>query len=750
MDNVFLNARWISDDKTSPGKPIGTDMPSLRARRVFKLDKSPKEAVVSISGLGAFVLYLNGERVGDEYLSPAFTNYCEKVLYCQYDVTDKLKPGENVIAVEVGAGYYNQATYDGWSFAHSPWRDYEKLILALIADGEELLLSDGSFRVTRSGPRTNTQIRQGESFDARLSDGWLSPDFDDSAWKWASLTRIPGGDLVKQTLPPIRICEKIAPLSTIVCKNGIIYDFGRNISGVVSVKAKGKSGDLLSIKYGERIIDGELDDSICTKGVKNKELSSLEFGDRYVFSGDGVEKWQAEFVYYGFRYALVSTNAEIEEIEALFIHTDFTEKGGFCSSDETFNWLVSAGNTAFLSNFHGFSEDCPHREKNGWTGDAAISVDHAVYRYDMIESYRKWLGDITDCQLRSGQLPAIAPTGIYGYTWGPGPAWDHTLFYIPETVYRETGDDSLFDGVIEAGVKYFKYAEKYEDENGLVKFGLGDWCAPLDVSEEAAIRLMSEFSTAGIKKKTVATNKFSDSCYHYMNLLLFSKGLKRRGDKRAEEYLAHANRVLLGIRRSYLHDGTVDNDSVSALALALYFGIPEGEYATELVKRLCEKVEAGGYKMQCGILGTKALFHVLDDYGYTDVCHKMLRVSEYPSYGFWRRMGLMTFPELWEIAHESRNHHMYSDVVHWVYRNIGGIKNLGVAYDRCLIQPYLFSEECSAASYTETKRGKISVDWSYGKGEFNAEILIPEGTEATLSVKDKIIALKTGVNKITL
>ena len=747
---IFKNARWISNKEARPGKPVGIDTPTLRARKVFTLDKMPSEAQAYICGLGAFVLYVNGKRVSDEYLSPAFTNYRETVLYCEYDVTSLLTEGKNLISVEVGSGFYNQATFDRWAFSQSPWRDHEKLLFALYVDGKEAVVSDTSFRVTRKGPRTNTQIRQGETYDARLSDGWLSADFDDSGWEGAYLTRIPAGELKKQVMPPIRICEKIAPVSTKVCKNGIIYDFGRNISGILSVKANGKPGDVLSVIYGERLIDGELDNLMYTWGVENAEYHSLEFGDRYIFCGEGSERWQAEFVYYGFRYALVSTDAEIEELEALFLHTDFTEKGGFSSSDEMFNWLVSAGNTAFLSNFHGFSEDCPHREKNGWTGDAAISVNHAVYRYDMTESYRKWLGDIMDAQLKNGQLPAVAPTAIYGYNWGSGPAWDHALFYIPEVNYLETGDDSIFTSIIDSGVKYFNYAENYEDENGLVCFGLSDWCAPLEITEAEMGDVLSGFDKGTRKRMNIATNRFSDSCYHYTNLLLFAKGLARRNDPRAEKYFSHAARILSGIRRVYMHDGTVDNDTQSALALALWFEIPEEGERAALAKRLSDKVIAGGYKMECGILGTKALFNVLSEYGYLDVCRKMLTIDDYPSYGFWRKLGLLTFPELWEIHDGSRNHHMYADIVHWVYRNIGGIKNLGVAYDRCLIAPYLFSDDCSAKSFTETKRGKISVDWSYSNGKFEAEIVIPEGTEATLCVKDKKIPLSVGKNNVTV
>ena len=748
---LFDRARWISNSDTSPGKPIAIDTPSLRARRCFTLESLPECAVASVSGLGAFVMYVNGERVGNDFLSPAFTNCNETVLYCEYDITSLLRVGKNTLCIEVGAGYFNQATYDRWSFAHSPWRDFEKLLFVLRADGEEILVSDKSWRVTKKGPRTHTQIRQGEFYDARLEDGWLLGDFDDSSWDKASLTRIPGGELKKMILPPIRVCKRLAPIASFACPGGVIYDFGDNISGRVRAVVSGERGQVLTVKYGERIIDGELDEYMNRWGVKNEAYHSLEFGDRYTLRGDGSEVWSPEFVYYGFRYIFLSDNCQVESVEAEFLRTDFAERGGFSSSSDRYSWLVSAGLNGFLSNFHGFSEDCPHREKNGWTGDASISVDHAVYRYDMIESYRKWLGDITDAQLKSGQLPAIAPTGIYGYTWGSGPAWDHTLFYIPWVVYRDTGDDSLFDGVIDAGVKYFKYAKKYEDEDGIVKFGLSDWCAPLPVAAEEVDELCTgRFDPTGRKRMTVATNHFSDSCYHYKNLSMFADALKRRGDSRAEEYRLHAEKVLSGIRRRYLKDGTVDNDTQSALALALFFGIAEGEMGKALAARLADKVQAGNYKMECGILGTKALFNSLADYGYLDLCHKMLTIEDYPSYGFWHKNGLRTFPELWEVADGSRNHHMYSDIVSFVYKNIGGVQNKGIAYDVCRIAPYIFAEECSASTYTETPRGRIAVDWSYRDGRFNAEILIPSGTSACLEVMNKKIALTVGVNKITL
>lgn len=732
---IFARARWIGSATTYAGKRVDVESPSLRLRRKFSLNEAPRVANIYISGLGAFVLYINGKRVGDERLSPAFTNYTKTVLYCEYEVSEYLTKGENLIAVELGSGFYNQSAFDGWSFCFSPWRDEEKLLLSLVCDGVEVLFSDRDFRVSECGARTYTQIRIGERYDGRVGEGWREPSFDDSRWQRATLTRVPGGVLKKQTLPPIRVCERLSPIAVIEGDGCKIYDFGRNISGVSEISARGERGSLMRVRYGEKITDGRLAQDIVEYGIKNLDTSKVEFGDRYIFSGEGRETFAAEFVYYGFRYVEVS-GAIPESVTALFIHTDLKEKGGFFSSDETYNWLDSAANTAFLSNFHGFSEDCPHREKNGWTGDGAISSHHAVYRYDMIDSYRKWLSDVIDCQLLSGQYPAVAPTGIYGYTWGSGPAWDYLMFVVPDAVYRETGDSSLFDLTLEPNLKYLDYARLYENESGLVKFGLGDWCYPKKV-----------------EVPSVASNELSDSCFYYSALEITAGELSRRADPRAAEYERRRDHVRDGILKAYLKEDTVDNGSVSAMAILLDLVPLEDKRAEALAARLAERVAEEGYKISCGILGVKALFRVLSRYGYSAVCHELLHAKGYPSYTYFKDNGLLTLPECWEIDGDtpgcsSRNHHMYSSPLEWLYRYVGGIQNLGVAYDECKIAPFVFAEDASASAYTETPRGRISVSWRKSGDILEAEIEIPRNTSAYFEYKEEKIPLKEGMNSV--
>lgn len=77
-------------------------------------------------------------------------------------------------------------------------------------------------------------------------------------------------------------------------------------------------------------------------------------------------------------------------------HTDLERTGSFESSDSVLNQLQHNIIWSFLTNYHSYPEDCPHREKMGWTGDAQLVAEMALYNFDMKQSYLKWLDDFTD------------------------------------------------------------------------------------------------------------------------------------------------------------------------------------------------------------------------------------------------------------------------------------------------------------------------------------------------------------------
>ena len=737
MTSLFKNACFIGCDVRVVSRSVGTENPTLRLRRKFQIEDLPKKAIARISGLGCFALYINGQRVSDEVLAPAFTNYTKTILYCEYDVTKLLHTGENLVCVEIGSGFFNQSEEDTWSFYAAPWRDFQKLLFCLVCDGAITLVSDEQFRVNRMrdengrltfvGPCYYSVLRVGERYDARKEDGWLSSDFDDRTWRAASLVSHPGGKLKKQTLPPMRICERLKPVKTIKTKNGRIYDFGKNISGVCEISMKAERGTKLTIRYGEVLQNGKLDNSHISCYHKTDRFSE----DTYIFKGSEKERHHASFVYHGFQFVEVTgADPKDDEITALFIRTDLKDTDEFSTTDPHIDWFAKAAKTSFLANFHGFPEDCPHREKNGWTGDSALSAAHACLRFYMRSAYKKYLLDIIDTQRESGQISCVCPTAGWGYNKMAGPSWDSALFFIPEAIYKAYGDDSAYRLIRPYAKKYFAYIERYE-RDGLICLGLPDWKPP---------------RCEGI---TLATNTFSDSCFYMEMLRFFGLYLKRIGDKNANHYLQKAEICKKSIQDTYLCGDRADNDSIGSLAMALFFNVAEGEVASRMAERLAEKIRARNYTAGCGILGMKALFGSLAKFGHVDVLYRMLTTEEYPSFGYWKSLGATSLWEDFE-GKQSRLHHMYASPMDFILPYIGGIENVGIGFDHVRFAPYLYSEDCASQYAVKTKYGKISIDWEYRNGIFKAKIKKPLLVQATLSVLSEEREITEAITEIEI
>ena len=704
-------SKWIGLDDVL-ARPVRIQSPAMQLRRVFSYGGATKVECL-ICGLGVYVLYINGKRVSDDVLSPAFTAYDVRTLYVRYDVTDYLKKGENVIAVKLGDGFYNQTTEDTWNYYTAAWRNSPRLRLELFADGETVLASDLLWRATRKGATVHNAIREGEYYDARKEDGWTGLNYGETDWESVCLVRAPGGELVEQTMPPIRECETLKPVSVWKSKNGWTYDFGQNIAGYVGFSMRGKAGETVVFRYAEMLNGKEIDQSNLNLYIKTDHYQE----DRYTFKGGDVECWKPEFVYHGFQYVEVSgveTPPKKDELTAYFVHTDLKKKGSFDCSDELLRWIYRAGTYSFLGNYHGIPTDCPHREKNGWTGDAALSCGYATFFYDMKKSYEKYVLDVADSQRRNGQICSIAPTSGKEYNWGTGPAWDCALFVIPYTLYLETGDDTCMRLAYPYAKKYLEYAKNFEIDR-LVCYGLSDWCPPKCV-----------------EKTELMSNRFSDSCYYYALIAIGAKMAEVHGDcDLAKTYLDRANGVKKAIRASFIDGDSVDTNGQGSLATALYFRIVDGEQAKAVAAKLARVLRKDGYKFKVGILGIKSLLNALSEYGYTDDAYKAVARCDYPSYGYWKTLGMTTLGERWE-GDFSRNHHMYGDVLNWLARHIAGLQNAGTAYEKCILKPYFFAETCKASCDTETPQGKILFAWEKEKDAFWAKIEIPEGVSAQL------------------
>lgn len=199
----------------------------------------------------------------------------------------------------------------------------------------------------------------------------------------------------------------------------------------------------------------------------------------YICKGEGEETYTPSFTYHGFQYVLVTgitpEQATSDLLTYVVMNSDLKERGGFTCSDPTVNTLQELTRRSDLANFYYFPTDCPQREKNGWTADAALSSEHLLLNLSPETSYREWMRNICKAMDDRGALPGIVPTGGWGFHWGNGPAWDNVLLYLPYFVYLYRGDKTILEESAASILRYLHYLTTRVNEEGLIKIGLGDW-----------------------------------------------------------------------------------------------------------------------------------------------------------------------------------------------------------------------------------------------------------------------------------
>ena len=294
---VFERSRWIGTGETLKELTYSDKSPVLQLRNTFNIDKI-KNPVCRISGLGFYTLYINGLKVGNDVLSPAFTVYDKRVLYVEYNLSEYIKVGKNVVCVKLGNGFYNQSTHDEWGFYKATWRDNQKLLFEIIDNNNTVLVSDENWKYSLDGPTVYSAVRIGEYYDARKIDNWLDVGFNDDKWRNAKIVNMPDVIIEKTEMPLTKECESFYPVSIKSVKDCYLIDFGKNISGYIEFSLYGKRGNQLIIRYGEKLKDGMFTQKENACFVYDTEFFST---DKYIFGGKGKETWKPAFVYHGYK-----------------------------------------------------------------------------------------------------------------------------------------------------------------------------------------------------------------------------------------------------------------------------------------------------------------------------------------------------------------------------------------------------------------------------------------------------------------
>jgi alpha-L-rhamnosidase len=723
-------ARWemgLLSPRDWPGQWISltadtNSAPAPLLRRTFKLGKNIKQARVYICGLGYYELHVNGKKIGDHCLDPAYTRYDKRALYVTYDVTSALQKGENALGVILGNGWYNVQTLAVWDFHKAPWRAAPKLYLQLrveYADGYiETLATDKQWKAS-TGPIVFNSIYGGETYDARLEKpGWDTAACKDSDWLMAEVVEPPGGKLSAQMMPPIKAHEVIRPVNVTEPKPGVfVFDMGQNFAGCAELTVHGKAGTQVVMKYGERLgPDGGLDRTDIQQHVVKLATNQQFQTDTYILKGGARETWRPRFVYHGFQYVEVTGfpgKPTLESLRGVFLHSAVPVAGEFECSNPLLNRIWRAGRWAYLSNLQGIPTDCPHREKNGWTGDAHLAAEQGLLNFAPAPVYAKWINDLGDEQRPTGELPGIVPTSGWGYKWGNGPAWDSAFLLIPLYLYDYCGDTRVLRDHYQGMKRYVDYLTT-KAKDGIVDIGLNDW-APFETKTPADI---------------------TSTAYYYRDARIVALVANLLGNEaEALQYASLAASIKQAFNRKFYHPetGLYGNGSQTALSCALYQGLADPDIRPLVVSNLVANVAQRRGHIDTGILGAKYILNALLDNGRADVAYRIASQRDLPSWGWWIEQGATTLWEQWNGS-ESRNHIMFGDISAWFYRALAGI-NLDPAvpaYKHFLIRPNVVGDLTSAKASYDSVRGRIVSDWKVEKDGFHLTVTVP--VSATASV----------------
>ena len=291
------HAQWI-------GAPVNSDTAALPIfRKSLTIDKPVRRALLYASGLGQDEVRLNGHKVGDDELTPGWSEYHKTVYYDSYDVTGMLHRGQNALGILLGNGMYRVLHTDGryTKFVGTYGPPECTLLLHIEFEGGKSIdiSTDNSWK-TIPGPITFSSTYGGEDFDARREPlGWDSPGFDDATWHNVALVDGPGGKLLPEQPTPIRIMHVYATVKqTHPASLVTVYDLGQNFAGWPEITAAGPAGAQV------KLIPGEL---LNKDGTVSQRSSGRPQWFSYTLRGTGTETWHPRFSYYGFRYVQVET-----------------------------------------------------------------------------------------------------------------------------------------------------------------------------------------------------------------------------------------------------------------------------------------------------------------------------------------------------------------------------------------------------------------------------------------------------------
>ncbi|MBQ9797562.1 MAG: family 78 glycoside hydrolase catalytic domain [Clostridia bacterium] len=729
------NAKWIAS-------PVDTGEAAVILQTSFQTEKKIRKATLSVSAMGLYTAYLNGTKAGKAVLTPGWTCYDRRIQYQSYDVTD-LVSNENTVKIELG---------NGWAVGHIAWREkvFAERTAAIAA--LELVYADGTKETVVTSPEWDaytSQILHSDIYDGETVDRTAPVTFLGKAVLAEVKAR-----LIPQVGELITEQERLKPVELIHTPKGeTILDFGQNMTGYVEVRLTAPRGSRIVMHVGEVL---DKDGNFYNENYRKARNEII-----YVCSGEE-DVFKPSFSFQGFRYVHLVEFPPIEidlnYFRGIAVNSELKRTGRFRCGNELINQLYHNIVWGQKCNYLDVPTDCPQRdERLGWTGDAQVFCRTAAINFDVERFFQKWLGDMALEQRPNGGIPEFIPTcrprsDEFRYA----AAWADAACVIPWEIYRAYGNEKLLAKHYPMMQKWVEYIHNAGPEEFLWLGGnhYGDWLA-MDHGEDSFVGATS-------------TDLIASAYYAYSTSLLIKAGKVLKKDMSAYEAL-YAN-VVKAFRTKYLPNGELvqhsdlfeggqknpPNETQTAYALILHFGLCEEKDRQRFADRLAEMIRENGGLMTTGFVGTPCLLHVLSDNGHLDLAYELLLQEKTPSWLYSVTHGATTMWEHWNSLKEdgsfwstrmnSFNHYAYGAVYDWMFGKMIGIETTehAPAYREVDIAPHPDRRLGFAEASIDSRNGTVRVHWYYKGDVVYYEIEVPEAVTAHLTLPSGYTETLTG------
>lgn len=718
-------AEWIAAEKGDGCHPL--------MKKTFDVKAGLKRARLYATGVGMFEAYINGEKLGDEYLKPGITDYEKRIQVITFPV-DGLKEGENEWAFLLGKGWFMSVfglelkdNYFGSRMAA-----IGELHLEYEDGSEEVVCTDGSFEYTASDI-TESGIYFGETIERSVcgSTGWKPVAVITEASREEGTWNLYKEHLTDRLSPALRVQETVTAKEIITTPAGeTVIDFGQNFAGFPEFDADFAAGTKIVLDFGEILQQGNFYNG-------NYRDANSQF--TYI-SGGEKETVRPSFTFFGFRYVRV-TGWEGELTTDMFrgcaLYSDMDRAGMIRTGNAKIDRLYENGVWGLKSNFLDMPTDCPQRsERLGWTGDAQIFAPTASYHMDTRAFFHKFELDLMDAQEElNGGVPNYVPN-LFNTT-DTTSAWGDIGTFLPMTMWKYYGSKRDLEFAYPMMTGWVDYMDRLDASKGertytfQPGFQFGDWLA-LDGPSETSFKGSTDDNYLG-------------AVYYYQSAKYTAEAAAILGKADDEKkYSELAENIKAGILNEYFTpNGRFAMDTQASYIVALKFGLWINK--ERLVAQFMERLKKDSFSIKCGFIGAPLLCTVLGEVGETATAYDFLLKEDFPSWLYCVNLGATTIWERWnsvgpdgtisDTGMNSLNHYSYGSVMEFMYAYAAGIRPAVPGFHKAIIAPNpdyrLPHLECSfdSASGRYVSNTNINND-----GTVSVHIEIPFGCEAEVSL----------------